>query len=168
MKTRIIVFITLIFIALFQSCSIKQGSITNPDKYFNKMAWMQEAWHSKSSSTEQIEEWKKNNNTEINTEQHIIIGKDTIYDEYGRVYYNKETKNICYESVIGKYIQEAEETYYLYKCNKRKIVFEIFRDEIRYTTTYEKRGKDKVKIIMTTYLGVEPHVESYTMQKINN
>jgi len=168
MKTTIIIFLSFFFIILLHSCAIKQGSIHNPEKYFKKMVWMQEAWHSKSSSTEQIEEWKNKNNTEINTEQHIIVGKDTIYDEYGKVYYSEETKNICYESVVGKYVQEAEETYYLYKCNKRKIKFEIFRKEIRYTTTYEKRGKNKIKVIITTYLGVEPSVESYTMQKMND
>jgi hypothetical protein len=70
-------------------------------------------------------------------------------------------------SRIGKYVQEEEEKYYLIKANKRKIIFEIYKNGIRYTTTYQRKGSNKVKLTNTIYVGVEPEVDTYILQKLD-
>jgi hypothetical protein len=155
-----------LFIVFSSSCTIQKGSIDNPNKYFNRMQWMEGSWLSSSSSTQQIEIWNKEEMKGYKTEQIIILGRDTIFNEYGSVSYKAEEKNIIYASKIGKYVQEEEEKYCLIKATKRKIIFEIYKNGIRYTTTYQKRGNDKVKLTSTIYVGVEPEVDSYILQKV--
>ena len=95
-----------LFIVFLSSCTIKKGSIDNPDKYFNRMQWMEGSWLSSSSSTQQIEIWNKEEMKGYKTEQIIILGRDTIFNEYGNVSYKAEENNIIYVSRIGKYVQE--------------------------------------------------------------
>ncbi len=158
--------IILLFLFL-SSCTIKKGSIENPEKYFNRMQWMEGQWISSSSSTKQIEIWESQSTDGYKTEQIIILGRDTIFNEYGRIKYKSEENNITYVSRIGKYVQEDEEKYRLIKANKRKIIFEIYKNGIRYTTTYQKKGKDKVKLTNTIYIGVEPEIDTYILQKLD-